>query len=97
MDQLKALWDKAVAWIKANTQLVYIIVAVVGAIFVLPKLYKKFFGRKYSHRRRVHHAIRTYARRRYSAGRGKGSLYMRRKMARLRNMRRHKRRPAYAA
>jgi len=93
MGELQTLWTQTVAWIKTHTKVVYLLVAAVAAVFLLPKLYKHLFKR-----RTVRHHYRSYAprysfaRRGRSVGRGKGSLYMRRKMARLRALRRRKRR-----
>lgn len=90
LSKIKVWWTQLLVWLKANMTVVYIVVSVVAAIFILPKLYKMFF----KSRRRVRHrrvAIRRPSLRRGKAGTGKGSDYMRRKMARLRAMRRRKR------
>ena len=90
-EKLTGYWNSLLTWCKANTSTLYIILAAIGALFILPKLYKKFF-KKRTYRRRRHTTVSRSYSRRSSAGRGKGSLYMRRKMARLRAMRRKKRR-----
>lgn len=71
----------------------WVILAVTGVIvllFMFPKLYRKLFKRSAPRRRRSYQRKYSFARRGRSVGHGKGSLYMKRKMARLRNMRRRK-------
>jgi hypothetical protein len=91
MDKLKELYAKVLAWIAANKMLVYSILGIFAAIFLIPKIWRKLFKRKTTRRRRSYAPSRSFASRGRSVGRGKGSLYMRRKMARLRNLRRRNR------
>lgn len=91
METLKAYWAKLLIWLKANMTIVYIVISVITAIFVLPKLYKMFFKKRRTTYRRRNHIIPRSVGLHRSPSRGKGSEYMRRKMARLRSMRRRKR------
>jgi hypothetical protein len=90
MEQIKLYWTKIVAFYNANKMIVLSVLGIFAALFLIPKLYKKFFKRKPARRRRTYRPARSFASRGRSVGRGKGSLYMRRKMARLRNLRRRK-------
>jgi hypothetical protein len=88
---IKNLYNQFVAWAKENMPTVYIILAAAAALFLVPFLYKKYFKRRRTTRRRRTSIIRRPTLRKGRAGTGKGSEYMRRKMARLRAMRRRKR------
>ena len=90
ISKLKEYYAAFMTWCRANMPVVYLIGAAIAAFFIIPYLYKKFFKRRRVTRRR-RTAIRRPSLRRGKAGTGKGSDYMRRKMARLRAMRRRKR------
>ena len=74
-------------WLKA---IFYLLIVPGGIVFVAWWAYKKYFKKARRRKRRRTAVKRTYTRRKSTAGRGKGSDYMKRKMARLRRMRKKK-------
>jgi Flp pilus assembly protein TadB len=90
LTKIKSWFAALLVWLKANMTIVYVVVFALAAVFLVPKLYMMFF-KKRTYRRRRRILPRSVGLRRRSPGRGKGSEYMRRKMARLRSMRRRKR------
>ena len=89
MEKIREIWSKLLVWLKAHMTIVYIVVGGAIALFVL---WKFVFKRKRTYRRRrrvLPRSVGMYKVR--TSNRGKGSDYMRRKMARLRSLRRRKR------
>lgn len=91
--KIKSWFAALMVWLKANMTIVYVLLFALTAIFLVPHLYRKFFKtRRTSYRRRRHILPRSVGLHRRSPSHGKGSDYMRRKMAHLRSLRRRKRR-----